>query len=59
MERGNGMQPWREKNLMSYFEAVKDPRIHRTRKYELMDVMITALCAVIGGVMDGRRLFVS
>ena len=34
---------------MSYFSELKDPRVNRTRKFELMEVIVTALCAVIVG----------
>jgi predicted transposase YbfD/YdcC len=36
-------------SLMEHLRQVPDPRIERTRRHELMDVLVIALCAVIGG----------
>jgi predicted transposase YbfD/YdcC len=35
--------------LMAHFEALQDPRVERTRKHPLLDIIAIALCAVIGG----------
>ena len=34
---------------MEHLRQVPDPRIERTRRHELMDILVIALCAVIGG----------
>jgi predicted transposase YbfD/YdcC len=36
-------------SLMEYFGEVPDPRILRTQRHELLDILAIALCAVIGG----------
>ena len=36
-------------SLMEHLRQVPDPRIARTRRHELMDLLVIALCAVIGG----------
>ena len=35
--------------LMAHFEALQDPRVERTRKHSLLDIIAIAPCAVIGG----------
>lgn len=46
----------RAKNLMECFEDIEDPRIERTKKHELMDIIIMTLCAVIGGAQGWREI---
>ena len=36
-------------SLMEHLRQVPDPRIERTRRHELMDILVIAPCAVIGG----------
>ena len=36
-------------SLMAYLRQVPDPRVKRTRRHELMDLLVIALCAVISG----------
>lgn len=36
-------------SLMEYFGEVPDPRMLRTQRHELLDILAVALCAVIGG----------
>ena len=36
-------------SLMEHLKQVPDPRIERTRRHELMDMLVIALCAVICG----------
>jgi predicted transposase YbfD/YdcC len=36
-------------SLMDYFAQVPDPRLQRTQRHELLDILVIALCAVIGG----------
>ena len=33
--------------LFAHFSAVKDPRIERSKKHKLIDIIIIAICAVI------------
>jgi hypothetical protein len=37
------------RSLMDYFGQVPDPRMTRTQRHELLDVLAIALCAVMGG----------
>lgn len=39
-------------SLLEHLERVPDPRIKRTQRHELMDILAIALCAVIGGADD-------
>ena len=36
-------------SLLEHLGRVPDPRIKRTQRHELMDILVIALCAVIGG----------
>lgn len=38
-----------EKNLLDYLAIVPDPRVERTRKHGLADILFMALCAVLCG----------
>jgi predicted transposase YbfD/YdcC len=38
--------------LLAPFALLKDPRIHRTRRYYLLDLIFIALCAVVSGAND-------
>jgi len=40
------------KSLYEHFEPVEDPRVDRTKKHELIDIIIIAICAVICGADD-------
>jgi len=35
--------------LMDYLEALEDPRIDRTKKHDLIDILVIAICAAICG----------
>ena len=35
-------------SLMEHLRQVPDPRIERTRRHELMDLLVIALCVAIG-----------
>lgn len=37
------------KVLVDYLEALEDPRIDRTKKHELIDILVIAICAAICG----------
>ena len=39
----------RRLSLMDHFGEVPDPRMARTQRHELLDILAIALCAVIGG----------
>ena len=39
-------------SLLEHLERVPDPRVKRTQRHELMDILVIALCAVIGGADD-------
>ena len=34
---------------MAYFAKIRDPRVERTRRHSLVDVLVLSLCAVICG----------
>ena len=36
-------------DLSSYFNEIKDPRVKRTKKHLLKDILVIAILAVIGG----------
>lgn len=37
---------------MEHLKQVPAPRVKRTRRHELMDILVIALCAVLGGAND-------
>ena len=37
---------------MAHLKRVPDPRVKRTQRHELMDLLVIALCAVVGGADD-------
>lgn len=37
------------KTIVEHFSSLKDPRIDRTKRHELMEILIIAICAVICG----------
>ena len=39
-------------SLLEHLRKIPDPRVKRTRRHELMDILVIALCAVIGGADD-------
>jgi predicted transposase YbfD/YdcC len=41
-----------QRRLMDYFSTIEDPRVERTRKHELSDILSIAICAIICGA-DG------
>ena len=36
-------------SLIEHFAKLKDPRIDRTKHHNLIDIVVIAICAVIGG----------
>ena len=40
------------KGLMSYFTVIPDPKVERTKKHLLIDILAIAICAVVCGT-DG------
>lgn len=39
-------------NLIDFLEAIDDPRIDRTKKHELIDILVIAICAAICGATN-------
>jgi predicted transposase YbfD/YdcC len=39
-------------SLLEHLGRVPDPRVKRTRRHELMDILVIALCATLGGADD-------
>ncbi len=42
--------------LMDYLEALEDPRIDRTKKHDLIDILVIAICAAICGCPIGKHV---
>src|SRR5438876_5088478 len=42
----------KETTIHKHFNQLKDPRINRTKKHPLINIMFIALCAVICGAED-------
>jgi predicted transposase YbfD/YdcC len=42
--------------IQKYFRRLKDPRINRRKKHLLMDIIVIAICAVIGGSDDWQQV---
>lgn len=34
-------------NSLKHFDIIQDPRIDRCKRYELMDILLLSVCAVI------------
>ena len=43
------MENTRTASLISIFSVLKDPRIDRTKRHDLMDIISIAICAVVCG----------
>jgi len=41
--------PGADLSLSTHFAALKDPRVERTKRHRLLDILTIALCAVICG----------
>ena len=39
-------------NLIDFLEAMEDPRIDRTKKHELIDILVIAICAAVAGAKN-------
>ncbi len=39
-------------SLIEHLKKVPDPRVKRSRRHELMDILVIALCATLGGAND-------
>ena len=35
--------------FLQHFEVITDPRIERCKRYELLDILLLSICAVISG----------
>jgi hypothetical protein len=42
--------------IEQHFSAIKDPRVERTKRHLLIDIITITLCAVIGGQKLGKML---
>jgi len=38
-----------QKSLVQHFQDIKDPRVERTKKHQLTDILVIAILAVIAG----------
>jgi DDE_Tnp_1-associated len=43
------MTPLRPSSLMEHMAELPDPRMRRTQRYHLFDILAIAMCAVIAG----------
>ncbi len=43
------MAPATDLSLSTHFAALDDPRVERTKRHRLLDILTIALCAVICG----------
>jgi predicted transposase YbfD/YdcC len=43
------MEPKQKRTIADFFENVKDPRVERTKRHKLIDIITIAICAVICG----------
>ena len=39
-------------SMRAHFASLKDPRVDRTKAHALLDILVIAICAVIGGAND-------
>lgn len=52
------MAPWRchgptcPTSIVAHFRRIPDPRVRRTRRHVLVDILVITLCAVICGTDD-------
>jgi predicted transposase YbfD/YdcC len=42
--------------IKHHFRKIKDPRIDRRKKHELLDIIVIALCAVVCGAKDWQQI---
>ena len=40
-----------QQSLVKHFGDIKDPRVERTKKHQLTDILVIAILAVIGGAL--------
>ena len=50
------MEEGRRRPLLDYFENLEGPRIERSKRYSLLDIITIAICAVICGRTRGFLL---
>ena len=43
------MEEGRRRSLVDYFENLEDPRVERSKRHSLLDIITIAICAVICG----------
>lgn len=43
-------------NIKQHFRKIKDPRINRHKRHQLLDIIVIALCAVICGAKDWQQV---
>ena len=49
--------PWMKlRRICKMFEKLVDPRVQRTRKHRLVDIIVIAVCAVICGAQDWKGM---
>ena len=46
------MQADRTGSILDYFKEIEDPRVERTKKHNLMDILVIAICAILCGADD-------
>ena len=43
-------------NIKQHFRRIKDPRINRHKRHQLLDIIVIALCAVVCGAKDWQQV---
>jgi len=46
------MRAEQTKSILDYFEDIEDPRMDRTKKHSLMDILVISICAILCGADD-------
>ena len=42
--------------LINHFSSLKDPRVERTKKHKLLDIIILAICGVLAGCLGWEEI---
>jgi hypothetical protein len=46
------MQANQTRSVLDYFKEIEDPRVDRTKKHNLMELLVIAICAILCGADD-------
>ena len=45
-----------QQSLVKHFTDIKDPRVERTKKHQLPDILVIAILAIIGGAQGWEEI---